>query len=68
VRRTLAIFAAIAVVTLVSGLVWWRFAPRRTPGGQPPLATLDAASLSAFRDAFNAAGGEIRIVALLSPT
>jgi len=47
---------------------WIRLAPRRVPPGQPPLTTLDARSLPGLKDAFNAAEGEVRLLALLSPT
>ena len=38
------------------------------PAGQPPLATLDAASLETLRSEFNAHADKVRIVVLLSPT
>jgi hypothetical protein len=64
--------AAVALLSLAAiagaGLVWFEHAPRRTPAGQPALARLDAATLPAFRDAFNAQADETRLIVLLSPT
>jgi len=63
------LIAAGAVVLLGTGiLAWVKLAPRRVPPGQPPLATLAPASLSEFRNTFNAAEGRTRVLALLSPT
>ena len=64
---------AILVLTAILGvaaaaLLWIALAPRRVPAGQPPLVTLDPDSLASFRDAFNASPGEVRVLALLSPT
>lgn len=59
----------IAVVVACAALfAWMKVAPRRVPDGQPSLATLSHESLPVFRDSFNAGGGEVRILALLSPT
>jgi hypothetical protein len=59
--------AAGALVAL-SALAWMRYAPRRVPPGQPPLSTLDASTVPAFRHDFNASFGSIRVLALFSPT
>jgi hypothetical protein len=64
-------FLAVTTAALVVGLAvfaWVTWAPRRTPAGQPPLATIRADSIPAFRDTFNAAEGEVRVLAMLSPT
>jgi hypothetical protein len=65
--RTLWVLAA---AVLACGLVlgWFCYGPRRTPEGQPALAQLDAASLATFRETFNAGAGELRLLALFSPT
>jgi hypothetical protein len=60
--------AAVTVLVLAAALAWVKLAPRHVPPGQPPLLTLDARSLPAFRDAFNASEGEVRILVMLSPT
>lgn len=65
-RKRLVIVAAIAVV--LASLAAWRFAPSDVPTGQPPLATLDAASLEGLRADFNRHADHVRVVVLLSPT
>ena len=66
--KSLLVLLAAALFVLVATLAWMRFAPRRVPAGQPPLATLEAGSLSAFRDAFNARDEQVRVLVMLSPT
>jgi uncharacterized membrane protein len=70
-RRVLVV-AALALLSIAAiagaGLVWLTQAPRRTPVGQPALSRLDAPTLPAFRDAFNQATEETRVILLLSPT
>ena len=68
VLRVLGALVAAAVLLAVLAFAWLRLAPRHVPSGQPPLSTLDERSLPAFRDAFNASKGEVRVLALLSPT
>jgi hypothetical protein len=71
VRAVLKVGASVVVAILVvclTAFAWMTFAPRRVPPGQPALSTLDASSLRAFRDAFNASDGEVRVLAMLSPT
>lgn len=62
------VLVAVVVVVCATTFAWVKLAPRRVPQGQPPLSTLNAGALPAFRDAFNAADGEVRILAMLSPT
>ncbi|MGH9868040.1 MAG: hypothetical protein ACREAA_07755 [Candidatus Polarisedimenticolia bacterium] len=66
--KSLLVLFAAALILLAATLAWMRFAPRRVPEGQPPLATLEAGSLPAFRDAFNARSEQVRVLAMLSPT
>jgi hypothetical protein len=66
--KALAWLALAVVVVLAAGFAWLKLAPRHVPEGQTALATLDVESLPAFRSAFNSAAGQVRIVALLSPT
>jgi len=66
--RVIAVLAAAAAVVSLAAFTWVKLAPRRVPSGQPPLATLTSHSLPGFRTAFNASEGEVRILALLSPT
>lgn len=64
-RRALVLAGLIA---LIAAFGWWQFATRSVPAGQPPLVTLDSASLAALREDFNRAIGDLRIIVLLSPT
>jgi hypothetical protein len=71
IRTVLKVGASVVVAVLVVCLTvfaWMTFAPRRVPPGQPPLSTLNASSLRAFREGFNASDGDVRVLALLSPT
>jgi hypothetical protein len=60
--------AIVLLILLAAGFLWWRFATRYVPDGQPPLATVDAGYIAALKDDFNRASGETRIILLLSPT
>ena len=64
--------AAQVVIALAlagaGGLLWYRFAPRHVPAGQPPLTHLSATTLGRLRADFNAASDVKRLVLLLSPT
>jgi len=62
-KRTIAAFALI----LLGGGAWFLSRPH-VPAGQAPLVTLDAASLPAFREAFNRDADHVRIIILQSPT
>ena len=66
--RVIALLAATVTALGLAAFIWVKFAPRQVPPGQPPLATLESRSVPGFRDAFNAADGEVRILAMLSPT
>ena len=69
-RFIIATSVALAAVIVLSAAAyaWLRLAPRHVPTGQPPLTTLSSESLAGFRDTFNSAEGEVRVLALLSPT
>jgi len=45
-----------------------KWGPRHTPPGQPALTALAPDDIEPLRQAFNAAAGETRVVALLSTT
>ncbi len=62
------ILALALFVVLAATFAAWRFATHDAPAGQSPLATLDATSVAALRNDFNAAAGQTRIILLLSPT
>ena len=65
-RRKLLLIVAIAAIAAAFG--WTRLVRHNAPIGQPPLAHLDSARLETLKAEFNGAAGEIRIIALLSPT
>jgi hypothetical protein len=58
----------IVVAGLFGAFGWYLWAERHVPAGQPPLATLDVASLETLRGEFNAQADKVRIVVLHSPT
>jgi len=66
-RRSLLLLVVIVGV-LAGGFTWHLKSERVTPAGQPPLATLSAASLETLRTDFNRHADKVRIVVLLSPT
>ena len=55
----------IALALIAAAVLWYNFAPSTAPAGQPPLASMDLASL---KGAFNRAVDQTRILVLLSPT
>jgi hypothetical protein len=68
-RRSLLLLLFIFIVAALAGaFAWYLWGERHTPAGQPPLATLSAASLETFRSEFNSHADKVRIVVLLSPT
>ena len=67
-KNKLRTLALAVLVVVVCGLGWWRFAPRGVPDGQTALVTFDSAAMTTLREDFNRADGEVRIIALLSPT
>lgn len=66
--KSILVLAAAAILVCTAVYAWLKLAPRRVPVGQPPLATIRADSVPAFRDTFNAAEGEVRLLVMLSPT
>jgi hypothetical protein len=61
-RRSL-LFAAPAVV--VAAAIGYSLFFHQVPAGQPPLADMN---LAAFRENFNRAANQTRLIVLLSPT
>lgn len=55
---------------MIGGLVvvWYLWASRATPPGQPPLTPLSEDNLDKFKNDFDGAPDEARLVLLLSPT
>jgi len=65
IKRRLAIAAVLCALLLA--LVYFNRSGH-TPQGQPPLKSLRAGNLPELTVAFNAAGGQTRVLLLLSPT
>jgi hypothetical protein len=61
---------ALWVVGIIAALliVWYLWLSKGTPPGQPPLTSLTQHNLDHFKNDFNGAGDEARLVLLLSPT
>jgi len=55
-------------IVAVLVIVWYFWLANGTPPGQPPLTSLTRNNLDQFKHNFNSAGGEARLVLLLSPT
>ena len=68
VLLTLATTVLLIAAIAAAGFAWFRNAPRRTPAGQSALTHLDAATLPALREAFNASSAETRVLLFFSPT
>ena len=66
--KIVLVLATIMAAVCLAVFTWIKLAPRRVPDGQPPLATIGPDSLPSFRAAFNAGQGEVRVLAMLSPT
>jgi len=58
----------VMLIVVLAAYAWLQYAPRAVPAGQPPLEKLQAGSLDAVKDAFNAGVGEVRLLVMLSPT
>lgn len=65
--RAVQVAGAIALLG-AGGFLYYRFAPRHVPEGQPPLTDLSAGTLGNLRAAFNGAADRTRLLLLLSPT
>jgi hypothetical protein len=65
IARRRAIAAALLIVLALGA---WYLGRPHVPAGQPPLVTLDTASVGALRDAFNRDADHVRIIILQSPT
>jgi hypothetical protein len=68
--RWVRIAQVAATITLLGVLaaLYYRYAPRHVPLGQPALTYLSAGTLNDLRTAFNAASDRTRLLLLLSPT
>jgi len=61
---------ALWVVGIIAAflIVWYLWLSKGTPPGQPPLTSLTQGNLDHFKNDFDGAGDEARLVLLLSPT
>jgi hypothetical protein len=66
-RKTFRVLAAALVIAGLFG-AYYVYAPRHTPEGQPPLATIQPVNFADFQKLFNEAGDQTRMLVLLSPT
>jgi hypothetical protein len=66
--RRIALASASLIVIGAVTIAWIKLAPRPTPLGQAPLASLSDENFGQLRDAFNASADRTRVVAILSPT
>ena len=66
-KKILLIGGVLVLVVLVA-VGYYRYAPRRVPAGQPPLAALTSENFPDFQRQFNDAADRVRVVTLLSPT
>lgn len=61
--------AAVAAFAVAFGLVAYTcVADRSAPAGQAPIAELTSPAFDQFKEEFNRAAGQVRLVVLLSPT
>jgi hypothetical protein len=67
-KRIALVVVGVIVFGAASALGVYRFAPRTAPSGQPPLTHLNSENFGQLKAAFNAAKGEVRVIALLSTT
>jgi hypothetical protein len=58
---------SILAAALVGALIYL-YGGSQVPPGQAALETVTAQTVSAIKDQFNAAGAEVRVLVLLSPT
>jgi len=65
VRRLVIVALVLAIIF---GLLVYLHTDSTAPPGQHALVRLDAANFSQLRDAFNAARGSVRVIAMFSPT
>jgi len=68
-RLRMSKYALWVVGVIVAFLiVWYLWLSKGTPSGQPPLTSLTQNNLDHFKNDFNGAGDEARLLLLLSPT
>ena len=58
----------LAAIAAAGAALFYYYAGHQAPEGQPSLVELSPANFPSFRDAFNQADGELRLVLMFSPT
>jgi hypothetical protein len=66
-KKLLALWG-LTMSAILGASLWYLFGPGTVPEGQPPLLSVDAASVARVQADFNQATDRIRVVAILSPT
>lgn len=67
-KRALFLIGILALTGGVGAITYVKYAPRRTPQGQPPLVNLSEGDLRPFVKVFNDGASSKRVVVMLSPT
>ena len=67
-RRALFLIGILALTGGAGAITYVRYAPRRTPPGQPLLVNLSDDDLRPFEKVFNDGASNKRVVVMLSPT
>lgn len=63
-RYILSLILAVALI----GALGYFYGGGSVPAGQAPLQSLTGRNLNSFKDTFNAANHDVRVLLLLSPT
>ncbi|PYR89115.1 MAG: hypothetical protein DMF84_25780 [Acidobacteria bacterium] len=58
----------VVLAIVVAFFAYTNFADRSTPAGQAPLVEVTQQTFDEFKSEFNRARGQVRVIALLSPT
>lgn len=66
--KVVMLLLATLAIAAGSMAAYMKLAPRRTPGGQPPLVKLADGNLAPFVEDFNANPDSTRVLVMLSPT
>ncbi len=66
-KKLLALWG-LTMSAILGASLWYLFGPGTVPEGQPPLLSIDSASVARLQADFNQAADRIRVVAILSPT
>jgi hypothetical protein len=67
-RRRGAVIAGVLVTIVLAFVGYANLADHSTPQGQPPLAHVTPQTFDEFKSEFNRSRGQVRVIALLSPT